>query len=114
MKHHYALTLRAARRRSGLTQEDCAHFLGITQPRMSKIESGVYEPTLKEACALCILFDMPLTELYSDTALGVARQFKDRLPTVPDAPLLWRVKQRRLDTLASLRFRLEARNKRTP
>ena len=108
MKHHYAVNLRAARRRSALSQEDCAHLLGISQPRMSKIEAGVLEPTIKEACGLCILFEMPLTELYSETAVSAVRSFEHRLSTMPDAPLIWRGKRRRLDTIASLRFRLQA------
>lgn len=108
MRHHHAINIRVARLRLGLTQADMAHLLDTSQPRVSRIESGEYRPTIREVCKLCIILDMPLTELYGHTAEGAVQQLEQRLPSIPDAPAIWRSRKRRLDTLASLRFRLQA------
>ena len=107
MNQHLAIDLHKARRESGLTQADCAHFLGIDRPRVSKFETGDYEPTVEELYALSVLFDKTLPQLYSEIAEQVHIQLEQRLLNVPKEPLVWPSKVRRLDTLASLRFRVQ-------
>ena len=108
MNQHLAIDLQKARSDSGLTQVDCAHFLGIDRPRVSKFETGDYEPTVRELYALCVLFDKTLPQLYSEIAEHVHLQFEQRLLNVPKEPLIWSSKERRLDTLACLRLRVQA------
>lgn len=107
MNQHLAIDLQKARSDSGLTQVDCAHFLGIDRPRVSKFETGDYEPTVRELYALCVLFDKTLPQLYGEITEHVHLQFEQRLLNVPKEPLIWASRRRRVDTLASLRFRVQ-------
>ena len=108
MKHHYALNLRVHRLRLGLTQTDAAHLLGVSQPRMSRIEAGIQEPTVKEMCSLCIIYDAPITALYRITAASAAGSIERRLKTVPKQALVAADSKRRATSLSMLKTQLRA------
>lgn len=52
-------TLRRLREESGLTGTQAARVIGISQPRISRIESGRFVPTDDEIRALCKLYRAP-------------------------------------------------------
>ena len=108
MKHHYALNLKVLRLRLGLTQTDTAHLLGISQPRMSRIEAGIQEPTIKEMCSLCIIYDVPVTKLYGVTATSAVGAIGRRLKTISKPALLAADSKRRAYSLSALSQRLRA------
>jgi transcriptional regulator with XRE-family HTH domain len=51
-----------ARRRSGLTQIDVSKGANITQAALSRIESGINNPSLDMAIRLCNVLGLDLTE----------------------------------------------------
>ena len=48
MTKAFALDLKVARKNSGLTQEDCAHLLGVCDATLAKMEGGTRTPTVRE------------------------------------------------------------------
>lgn len=108
MKQNFARDLKAARRRYGLSQADCAHLLKVNQSRISKLEAGTCRPTTFEICALCIVYDETPAQLCRSAtaeAIGILRK---RISTVPDCTPRWRNRKQRIDTLNDLMHRLAA------
>ena len=64
MIHDFVLDLREARRKSGLTQSECAQLAGISGSILSKIENGTRMPSLVEICALSIIYGKSFESLF--------------------------------------------------
>ena len=56
MSTEFALDLRLARKKSGLTQRDCAHLLNVHASKVSALEHGKQLPTLIEICTLSLIY----------------------------------------------------------
>jgi transcriptional regulator with XRE-family HTH domain len=108
MKHNFARDLKAARRRAGLSQADCAHLLKVNQTRVSKIEAGLRQPTASEICMLCIIYGEAPAELCRSATTAASGALRERLATIPECAVHWRSRKRRLDALNTLAGRLEA------
>ena len=64
MIQDFVLDLREARRKSGLTQTECAQLVGISGSVLSKIENGTRMPSLVEICALSIIYGKSFESLF--------------------------------------------------
>lgn len=108
MVHEFALDLRLARRRSGLSQADCAHLLGVDASRVSKLESGKSMPSIIEHYILCAVFDHTTGSAYESAIASLRGALEERLASMPACPRSWRDKKQRSTTLRGLGERLDA------
>ena len=89
MYQEFAIDLKVARRKSGLTQVDCAHLLGVHETLLSQMENGRRMPTVKEICALSMIYGRSFESLFSGVFQDVRQDLKEHLLTLPDAPKSW-------------------------
>lgn len=108
MSYDFALDLRVARRKAALTQADCAHLLGVSVSRISKLEAGRRLPSVVEFSVMCLLFDRHIEGIQRTIALSVARSLEERLGTIPDCPSNWTGRRNRLATLNTIAEKLTA------
>jgi len=107
MTNEFALDLKVARRKSGLTQEDCAHLLGTFQPKISQMEAGKKMPSVQEICTLSLIYGKTFESLFSSIVTDAIQTVRRRL-TLPDCPKQWMGRYNRSNTLNALSERLEA------
>jgi len=107
MIYEYALDLRVARRKAGLTQADCGHLLGVDPSRISKLEAGKSTPSIVELSVLCLVFNSPPSNVCEAIAASHALSLKERLASMPECPENWRDQYNRRSTLNALADRLE-------
>lgn len=107
MTNEFALDLKVARRKSGLTQEDCAHLLDVHASKISLLESGKAVPSVTDICALSLIYGRSFESLFSVFIIDANRQLRDRLKTMPKAPDRWLGHFNRRNTLSGLADRLE-------
>lgn len=84
MYNEMFMELRLARRKAGLTQQDCAHLLGATQQDVSALENGKRLPGVKQLCALALVYNRPLESLLVETLAHSRQQVSHRLSTLPE------------------------------
>jgi transcriptional regulator with XRE-family HTH domain len=106
MQQTFGADLRAARKRCGLSQEDCAHLLGIEQSQISKLEAGKAEPTLEELTLFYLVFGAWSLPLWSGLLRDLVTTLRERLVTLPEAEPSWPQKAARKTTLDVLAQRL--------
>ncbi len=86
MSTEFALDLRLARRKAGLTQRDAALLLGVHQSRVSALERGRALPTLQQICSLSLIFGRSFEALFAQimatTKQGISRRIKNLPGTV--------------------------------
>ncbi|MEM7068722.1 MAG: helix-turn-helix transcriptional regulator [Pseudomonadota bacterium] len=110
MHQAFAHDLRVARKKSGLSQRDCAHLLDIRQQRISALETGDAIPTLSEICGLSLIFGKSFTSLFT-AEFAIARRFIDeRLSTLPADKRTWISRFNRTNTLSKLAERIATDN----
>ena len=102
-----SLDLKLARRRSGLSQADCAHLVGVDASRMSKLESGKAEPSVCELAILSLIFDRPADDFTKGVIVALRGALADRLDSMPSVPQNWRDWHQRSQTLQALSARLD-------
>jgi transcriptional regulator with XRE-family HTH domain len=86
MNNNFASDLKSARLQSGLTQEDCAHLLGISTSRISNFETGQKTPNLRDICAFSILFGQSFESLFNDTFDEVKAHMSASFDSLPEGP----------------------------
>ena len=82
MTDQFAFSLRIARSRAGLTQEDCALLAGIAQSRISALERGAAAPSAAEFCRLSILLNRRFDDCYTAELDELRGSLPRRLDTV--------------------------------
>ncbi|MEJ8574147.1 helix-turn-helix transcriptional regulator [Microbaculum marinum] len=107
MHSSFAHDLKTARRRSGLSQADCGHLLGIAKRRVSAFESGKVLPSVPEICSLSLIFGRTFESLFSSVFLEVRTELRARLATMPSQASGWLGRFNRRHTLNTLAERLE-------
>lgn len=107
MSHTFALDLKVARRKSGLTQQDCAHLLNSHSAKISLLEQGKTLPSVLELCTLSLLYGKTFESLYGSMAADAQHALKDRLATLPVVSHKWLGRFIRQNTLNKLAARLE-------
>lgn len=102
MFNEFTLDLKVARRRSGLTQIDCAHLLNIHPSLVSQIENGKRMPTIREICTLSLVYRRSFESLFAGIFADARDDLRERLTTIPDAPKHWLGRNNRQHTLNTL------------
>jgi transcriptional regulator with XRE-family HTH domain len=106
MPNALALDLKVLRRKSGLTQGDAAHLLGVHPSKVSLMESGKALPTLREIAALTVIYGRNFEGLFQAIVMEVHQALLDRLRTMPEAPKRWLGTLNRQTTLNAMADRL--------
>ena len=107
MTKEFALDLKVARKNSGLTQEDCAHLLGVCDATAAKMEGGTRTPTVREICTFVAYIWAQFREpLQRHLHLEVREDLFQRLMKMPVAPGTLRLRSNRQYTLGKLPSRL--------
>lgn len=83
MSTEFALDLKLARRKAGLTQRDLAHLLGAHQGLVSELEHGRRGPTLPEIVTLSLIYGRSFESLFAEIMRDARRDIRDRLRTLP-------------------------------
>jgi len=110
MSHTFALDLKVARRKSGLTQKDCAHLLGVQKSKICLLEQGKVLPSVSEICTLSLLYGRTFESLFGSMFEDATSNLKDRLATLPVPSSRWLGRFTRQNTLNRLAARLEERH----
>ncbi|MFN3889611.1 MAG: helix-turn-helix transcriptional regulator [Beijerinckiaceae bacterium] len=79
----FAIDLRVARRKAGLTQTDCAQLLDISTSSISMLEHGKRLPTLFEICSLSLIYGRSFESLFAEIIASARLALQDRLRTLP-------------------------------
>lgn len=108
MVYKYSLDLKVARRKSGLSQVDCAHLAGVIPSRISKLEAGKSLPTLTELAILCLAFGTRVDAVSDQVVGSLAQTLQERTASMPVCPDDWPDRYNRTSTLDALAARLEA------
>lgn len=107
MSNNYALDLRVARRKSGLTQADCGHLLGSTKSKTSRLENGKTRPSAADIAILSIVYGRSYNAFCPTAFETAARQISERLLTLPTPTGSWLGRFNRTNTLDNLDARLD-------
>jgi transcriptional regulator with XRE-family HTH domain len=106
MSTEFALDLRLARRKSGFTQRDTAHLLGVQSSRLSDLELGKKLPSLPEIITLSLIYGRSFESLFS-AVMGEARAaITGRINGLPDDSRTYVGTMNRAYSLAQLEDRL--------
>lgn len=108
MTNEFALDLKVARRKSGLTQIDCAHLLGAHPSKISLLESGKSLPSVRDICLLILIYGKSFESLFGGIFVDARHDLRERLKTMPSAPKRWLGRFNRHSTITSLAQRLDA------
>ena len=102
----FAHDLKTARRRSGLSQADCGHLLGVPKRRISAFETGKVLPSVSEICALSLVFGRSFESLFRSVFRDVQGDLAVRLETLPRRAGGWLGRLNRRHSLNALAERL--------
>jgi transcriptional regulator with XRE-family HTH domain len=83
MSTEFALDLRLARRKAGLTQRDAALLLGVHQSRVSALERGRALPTLQQICSLSLIFGRSFEALFAQIMASTKQGISQRMTALP-------------------------------
>jgi transcriptional regulator with XRE-family HTH domain len=109
MSNIFALDLRVARKKSGLTQADLAHLLGASRGKVSHLERGATVPTVRDICTLSMVYGKSFESLFAPIFEEIADKLNDRLSNLPDAPKGWLGRFNRKNTLSKLAAQISER-----
>ncbi len=111
MSTQFALDLRLARRKAGLTQRDAAHLLALDPAKLSQLERGKRLPTLAEIITLSLIFGRSFESLFGTVMADVRQAIQRRLPHMPKNTRNCVTTVNRDKTLQKLERRLVAEDK---
>lgn len=83
MSTQFALDLRLARRKAGLTQRDTAHLLALDSAKLSQLERGKRLPTVTEICTLSLVFGRSFESLFAVVMRDARVALRRRLAHMP-------------------------------
>ena len=83
MSTEFALDLRLARRKAGLTQSDVAHLIGAHQTLVSELERGRQLPKLEQIVALSLIYGRSFESLFSHLMRAARAAMKSRIVRMP-------------------------------
>lgn len=103
----FSQCLTHSRRKAGLSQEDCAHLLGISQSHISRLELGRATPSVEDLCGVAILFgrtmELMVEPLFRERALII----RQRLSDLPEPRSGWLSRFTRSNALLNLEQRVD-------
>ncbi len=107
MSQSFALDLKVARKKAGLTQGDCAHLLDVYKDKVSLMEQGKRLPSVLEICTLSLIYGRSFERLFGSALEDAHQVLKERLATLPVVSNRWIGRFNRHDTLNRLAARLD-------
>lgn len=108
MTTEFALDLRKARRNAGFMQSDIAHLMASHQSRISDLEQGRKEPTLREIVALSLIFGRSFESLFSIIMRRARDELSRRIDDLPENARNFTGTFNRASSIERLCDRLEA------
>lgn len=102
--------LKVSRKASGLLQEDLAHLLETTQPRISRLEQGKAVLSLEEVIKLTVIFGKSSIDLFRMVAVRAQQELAQRLASLPPSPEHTQNTEARQRTLSGLAGQLSVDN----
>jgi len=103
----FSQCLAGARRKAGLSQVDCAHLLGMSQSRMSRLELGHAKPTVSDLVGVALLFGRSMELMVEPMFQEYATQIHKRLFDLPETNTGWLGQFARNNALAKLEARVD-------
>lgn len=108
MSNAFAHDLKVVRRKSGLTQSDCAHLLATQSSKICRIENGQFLPTANDMALFSLIFGKSYDALCRSVFDKAASDLQGRLLTLPTPTDSWMSRHNRTNTLDNLDARLQA------
>ncbi len=108
MKTNYALELKVARRRSGLSQQEVAHLIDVSRVRISKLECGIAVPTPDELTTFSLIYSSSFLTVGGAVMPVLTRTLRERFETLPNRNNYVDGISRKATTLKTLSKRLAA------
>jgi DNA-binding XRE family transcriptional regulator len=106
MSTQFAIDLRLARRKSGLTQGDVAQLIGTQQSTIGALEKGKRRPTVEQVCMLSLVFGRSFESLFADNLEAGRARLRANLPALPATRVLTAETFNRKASLERLQRRL--------
>ena len=106
MTKEFALDLKVARQNSGLTHQDCAQLLGVSDATLAKIEAGKRTPSICEICTLSLIYGRSFESLFAGIFRDVRAHLSARITSLPKASGTVCLRINRQSTLNRLARRL--------
>ena len=106
MSTEFALDLRLARRKSGLSLRDTAHLLNVHKSTLSALETGKRLPSVEQVCLLALIYGRSFQSLFNEVTEDAKAKLQERLPSLPEPGPRWLGKLQRERTLTHLSARL--------
>jgi len=107
MYNNFAFDLKVARRKSGLSQSDCAHLLDVDRSKISRLERGDSPPTIRDICTLSLVHGKSFESLFGTVFQEVYDSLRERLASIPSEAGKRMSQFNRTNTLNQLASRLE-------
>lgn len=79
----FALDLRLARRKSGLSQQEVAHLLASDQSTLSVLENGTKPPSVRQIVQLSLIYGRTFNSLFDEQMREVKTEMLERLESLP-------------------------------
>lgn len=108
MQYTFALDLKVARRKTGLTQGDVAHLLGISDTRISRLENGKTHLSVHEIAGLSIIYGKSFENLFGIAIEEMLTEMPERIAHMPVCRDNWLGRFNRENTIDNIVARLEA------
>ena len=84
MFDEFIFDLKVARKKSGLSQADCGHLIGCSNHKISQLEHGDRLPTIREICALSVIYGRNFESLWAEVFRQVRADLETNLETLPE------------------------------
>ncbi len=110
MLKEFAFDLKVARRKSGLSQSDCAHLLDVDRTKIYRLERGDNPPTVREFCTLSLVHGKSFESLFGPMFQEVRDALIEQLASIPNQSGKRIGQFNRTNTLSRLAARLETFN----
>ena len=107
MLKEFAFDLKVARRKSGLSQSDCAHLLDVERSKISRLERGDSPPSVRDICTLSLIYGKSFESLFGTIFDEVRDGLRERLANIPSQAGNRISQFNRTNTLNLLAARLE-------
>lgn len=101
-RNDFALDPKTARRKSGLTQDDCAYLMGCHPTKLTRLEGSRTLPDITDICMLGLIFGRTFESLFAYVLQQCRKRLSARLESLPNCPARWSGRQNRLATLNHL------------
>ena len=79
----FALDLRHARRKSGLSQREVAFLVNISQSTYSRFEQGTLTPTVEQLCLLSLVFGRSFVSYFEAITRSLKPALRQRFSELP-------------------------------